>query len=504
MKQILRGSAFLLCILVVNWQRALGYIRFGRIRFCSSKLLPAAFQKARASAPSQSYSCRQYNTLPWEHFRGVRRSPSAVSTPIAIPIPEPHRKATEFCPEAARWRWNQRKTQIISDSFAARYPRFNSVCFDGEGGPAQFCSKATGLNVTTVRNTAVGRVHVVTETLRGSRTRECKRNAPGSNEQWFNGLSLVGRFPGWGRGRDLDFMAQMESLLILLQWTDIENPRPDRVHFIGSKSHLSPTAAMLLSNLMESGNVAADVFKPKIKFGKKFVCYDNVVEVSHDADWYSIRQSGLIPLYSGRQFVPTISGAEKIRSFGRSACHLEPAAIAASPPRRVQIILRDEKDGEHKRPLMFDGAKTIFAKYVDDVKIGILKRGMPACKQLAMYDADVVVTVHGSHSVNRAFMRRESHFIEIDPYMYEQDGNYVACGSFYRHVLIGAASSADPCRHPAVGDGAAGFPCRLAARTRGVTIPLGELELLVSRIFSGNVSVPCGGFLCDAKRCSYV
>ena len=163
-------------------------------------------------------------------------------------------------------------------------------------------------------------------------------------------------------------------------------------------------------------------------------------------------------------------------------------------PLTGRILLRS---GTARSILNLDGVLRVLRRhlrnvtflYIDDLRF---------CTQVRWLDASVVLSVHGSHLVNQAFMQAGTHLIEILPWLYEQDFNSAGCAARHRHVLVG-----EPTREGNVSARLKSSEAwsRHLARTDRIQVPLLELDMLVSRILTHQTAR--GHYECSLSRCAY-
>ena len=137
-------------------------------------------------------------------------------------------------------------------------------------------------------------------------------------------------------------------------------------------------------------------------------------------------------------------------------------------------------------------------KVISNVTV-ITTESLNMCTQVQWVHDDVVLSMHGSHLVNQLFMPTNSHLIEINPYLYEQDFNSAGCASRHRHVLVGARNRLSKVSRNAEN---ARKTIRWSARSAEIIVPIDELKLLLSRIQSNTTQE--GRYVCDPERCKYL
>jgi hypothetical protein len=130
------------------------------------------------------------------------------------------------------------------------------------------------------------------------------------------------------------------------------------------------------------------------------------------------------------------------------------------------------------------------------------------CSQAEWMNTGLILSIHGSHLVNQAFMQPGAHLIEVQPYKYEQDNNSAGCASRNRYLLVGTRPCEAMCTDFSRMDAnrcAEDTRCRICARaTQGTKIaaPVAELRLLMQRIMGGSAETS-GTYVCGAGRCAY-
>jgi hypothetical protein len=265
-------------------------------------------------------------------------------------------------------------------------------------------------------------------------------------------------------------------------------------------------------------------------------CYDRVAVCNPAGvrpNARTIRQTHLIPHRTGLLTVPTSRSAHRLASKVRMLCGLpkedEEDAAAGDQSQRVESSASYARVGTARilvrnqtAPLLVGASEvaTVMRRHLAHVEVVHVTAPPSAedfCTQVRwMQSADIVLSHHGSHLANGAYMRRGQHLIEIVPFLYERDDNYHGCAPRTRHVLVGADPATQPtgsiyahdstrtrgCISKTSQEAARSHRCRKELREAPVLAPLGEIDLLVRRIVAGRSSA--GGYRCDERRCTYV
>ena len=216
--------------------------------------------------------------------------------------------------------------------------------------------------------------------------------------------------------------------------------------------------------------------------------------------WHSIRQSRLVPQASGQLVVPTRSEAKAIARRVQEYCNASDHQNASTGLQHGTILLRK---GTSREMANVDEVRKSLMRYLARVNITYISGDLRFCTQAAWLWADVVVSIHGSHLVNQAFMRPQTHLIEVLPFLYEQDYNTAGCAPRHRHVLVGlpSATSLTWTQHNArVAQSQRSTHTK--TRSARILVPVSELDLLLARIV--NNAAAKGGYRCSPPRCAYV
>lgn len=244
-----------------------------------------------------------------------------------------------------------------------------------------------------------------------------------------------------------------------------------------------------------------DVSNSTYCFDEVAICTGPFAKQPQGSGWHSMRHSRLVPQASGQLVVPTRDQANAYTRAARRYCNLSSAEDDAKERKSSPMILTGRvllRSGTARSVLNLDGVLHVLRRHLRNVTVLYID-DLCFCTQVQWLDAGVVLSVHGSHLVNQAFMRAGTHLIEILPWLYEQDYNTAGCAARQRHVLVG-----EPMRK---GNLSARLESSTAwsrqlARTDRVKVPLVELDKLVSRIITHQTAR--GRYVCSLSRCAYV
>ena len=308
-----------------------------------------------------------------------------------------------------------------------------------------------------------------------------------------------------------DFHAAKQGECFFPLWQLVQGGLATRMHYLvpprGVRGHsyrppLTPFVVGLLEALKRPTRSA---FTLAPRPGER-VCFEEVAECRPNfKGWHSMRHSKLVPRHSGSLSAPTREVAATVAAAVAAHCNL-PVTPLEGPPRTARLLLRPGND----RPLHnLNETIALLERHVKSVEVLYMK-DLSFCTQASwLAPSDLVVSPHGSHLVNRAFMREGTHLIEILPYLYEQDANNAGCALSRRHVLVANPAPFEllpaGCRalgrNFTIANAIDAFRCRTTVRDQTMRVPLDELERLLGRIANGTTSQ--GRFDCGPRRCSY-
>ena len=195
-------------------------------------------------------------------------------------------------------------------------------------------------------------------------------------------------------------------------------------------------------------------------------CYDRVAVCEPTEirpTWRTIRQSQLVPQLSGLLTVPTSRAASRLASQTRVLCGLQVADGEADDDQQLleggpgagsasgaadhwyvnrpslltrqsliaRVVVRNQSSPQLLHVPRIVALMSRHVAQVDVLHVTSSPSTTDFCTQVGwMQKADIVLTHHGSHLVNAAYMRRGTHIIEILPYLYESVR--VACAELVR------------------------------------------------------------------------
>ena len=200
--------------------------------------------------------------------------------------------------------------------------------------------------------------------------------------------------------------------------------------------------------------------------------------------------------------MPTADQAHTYMRTVRRHCNLSVGEDVAGTSRAAltgRVLLRSSKQRSIRN---LQDVLRVLRRHLRNVTVMRID-DLSFCTQVRWLDANVVLSVHGSHLVNQAFMRAGTHLIEILPWLYEQDCNFAGCGAHHRHVLVGEPTQKENASAPRIARlASASISGRRRARTAQIQVPTTELDRLVSRIVTSQTAR--GRFVCQPSRCAYV
>ena len=334
--------------------------------------------------------------------------------------------------------------------------------------------------------------------------------------RFSSGTTLVGYgWPWGGVGHQAENAFPMLQLLHTMSRQSAEPVRMVQLDGLANNWKATPFVTGVLDALGQ-GSIA-DYSLPS----NASDCYADAVFFNGlSSAWHSIRWSRLLPPRSGQHFMPDHALTTNISHAVWQACGMDPKPTrdgrAGQALQSARILVRVSSSKQKRgrggpSPLRnfesIDALVGVLKEYVPKVTVvPMLMNETSLCAQARWFFDDLVLTTHGAHTINRVFMPKASHLIEVNPYLYEQDCNFFGCSHAHRHVLGGTRNAVIDQTSALNSTDASGCKtkgqCRIIARNVPITVDTAELRLLVKRIVQRRTFE--GHYVCDRFRCSYV
>ena len=191
-----------------------------------------------------------------------------------------------------------------------------------------------------------------------------------------------------------------------------------RAYHVTRLEHITPFVLGLLSVF----NVTLDFLA--LGPGDR-ICFEDAVMVQPKGSGKLLRGSHLVPALGGQLFVPTRRAADHFMRRVRAHCGLPTPTTGGNrtctqAPRVARVLLRERtgalgrtvtQSGGERSLRNLDAVTSLLRRYVGRVDVVYLSR-FAFCEQVGWYDADVVLSPHGSHLIASAFMPPSSHLVE--------------------------------------------------------------------------------------------